>query len=68
MFLITSPGFITPMEEMPTPDLAVPYAAPMSRIFEANEHATGEGKSIETEAQGSKTGHTEEVTYVNQGS
>lgn len=30
MFRITSWGFITPMEEMPTPDFAVPYAAPMS--------------------------------------
>lgn len=27
---MTSPGFITPIEEIPTPDLAVPYAAPMS--------------------------------------
>ena len=30
MLRITSPGFITPMDEIPTPDLAVPYAAPMS--------------------------------------
>lgn len=26
---ITSSGLITPMEAMPTPDFAVPYAAPM---------------------------------------
>ena len=30
IFLITRPGFITPMDAMPTPDLAVPYAAPIS--------------------------------------
>jgi hypothetical protein len=30
MFFITSPGCITPMEAIPTPDFAVPYAAPMS--------------------------------------
>ena len=30
IFLITSPGFITPIEAIPTPDLAVPYAAPIS--------------------------------------
>jgi hypothetical protein len=29
MFLITRPGFITPIEEIPTPLLAVPYAAPI---------------------------------------
>eukprot|EP00527_Entomoneis_sp_CCMP2396_P003568 CAMPEP_0198151384 /NCGR_PEP_ID=MMETSP1443-20131203/55513_1 /TAXON_ID=186043 /ORGANISM="Entomoneis sp., Strain CCMP2396" /LENGTH=68 /DNA_ID=CAMNT_0043817029 /DNA_START=157 /DNA_END=363 /DNA_ORIENTATION=- len=29
MFRMTKPGFMTPMEEIPTPDLAVPYAAPM---------------------------------------
>jgi hypothetical protein len=29
IFLITRPGFITPMEEMPTPLFAVPYAAPI---------------------------------------
>jgi hypothetical protein len=32
IFLMTSPGFITPIEAIPTPDLAVPYAAPMSKI------------------------------------
>jgi hypothetical protein len=26
---MTRPGFITPIEEIPTPDFAVPYAAPM---------------------------------------
>ena len=31
-FLMTRPGFITPMLLMPTPDLAVPYAAPMSGV------------------------------------
>jgi hypothetical protein len=30
MLRMTSPGFMTPMDEIPTPDLAVPYAAPMS--------------------------------------
>jgi hypothetical protein len=29
MFLITRPGFITPIEEIPTPLFAVPYAAPI---------------------------------------
>jgi hypothetical protein len=28
MFLITSSGRIIPMAEIPTPDFAVPYAAP----------------------------------------
>jgi len=30
IFLMTIPGFMTPIEAIPTPDLAVPYAAPMS--------------------------------------
>jgi hypothetical protein len=30
MLRITRFGFMTPMEAMPTPDFAVPYAAPMS--------------------------------------
>jgi len=31
-FMIKS-GFSTPIEQIPTPDLAVPYAAPRSIIF-----------------------------------
>jgi len=30
MFFITSPGWLIPMDAMPTPALAVPYAAPRS--------------------------------------
>lgn len=30
MLFMTRSGFNTPMDEMPTPDLAVPYAAPRS--------------------------------------
>ena len=30
MFFMTRPGCITPMEAIPTPLLAVPYAAPIS--------------------------------------
>jgi hypothetical protein len=32
IFFITKPGCITPIEAIPTPDLAVPYAAPISEI------------------------------------
>ncbi|KAJ1487464.1 hypothetical protein T484DRAFT_1941374 [Baffinella frigidus] len=35
------PGCMTPMEQMPTPDLAVPYAAPRS---------VGDGLGLETAA------------------
>jgi hypothetical protein len=28
---ITKPGFITPIDEIPTPAFAVPYAAPISK-------------------------------------
>ena len=34
--LMTKPGFITPMEEIPTPDFAVPYAAPISNSYFKN--------------------------------
>ena len=35
-FLITAPGFITPIELIPTPAFAVPYAAP---IFDKHKAA-----------------------------
>jgi hypothetical protein len=45
MFFMTSPGCITPIEAIPTPDFAVPYAAPISEIIKGiDSQFTANGK------------------------
>ena len=54
MFLMTRPGFITPMDAIPTPDFAVPYAAPMS----ASRMGSSETSWCESGAKTRQNQHT----------
>jgi hypothetical protein len=71
IFLITRLGFMTPIEDIPTPDFAVPYAAPMLAKTRAHvtpmypkNGATGGHVSISTLMMDDDNGYESRVLQV----